>query len=554
MGRYRIDTPDGQSFEIEGPDGATDEQLDALVRQQIGDKFKNSPIKQNAPTYEQQDPETALIEDVGQGVAELGRGFAQGAGDVLDHAADWAQSGLNAAGNFVGAGNLGDTINSAWGSGQNDLAGAFGEARPGYEGLNGIGQFAGNVAATLPLAAVPGGAFTQGAAGGALLSDSDNVVGVAGDALIGGVGGKVGERVIRGAANLAAPQLDDGLQTLVREGVSVTPGQAARTRPGFANKVVAAAEDRASGLPFVGDAITRDRGRSIRTFDTAAINRSLSPIGQSLPEGTTSGRRAIKYAGDKLSEAYNDVLPQLSATGDSGFIDDLSRIHSEVGDIARYGQFERTLRQLGDRYFGNGTSLNGDAFKAIETRLGEKARRYARSPDADQQELGDAFEQVLGAVREMAARQNPAVADRLRAINKGWASLTQVERAGLTTSGEFGPAGYSQAVRNSSATARRRGYSRGEALNQDLSDAASDILPSDIPDSGTAGRWAQSNLLGLAAGAAGMVPYAVSKGVNAATLRNSYINPQLADLLRQGSRYAGIAAPAAISSISNGAP
>jgi hypothetical protein len=52
--------------------------------------------------------------------------------------------------------------------------------------------------------------------------------------------------------------------------------------------------------PFVGDMIDSGRRESVDTFNTAAINRTLAPIGERLPEGMVAGRRAIRHAGDQL--------------------------------------------------------------------------------------------------------------------------------------------------------------------------------------------------------------------------------------------------------------
>jgi hypothetical protein len=76
-----------------------------------------------------------------------------------------------------------------------------------------LGQFAGNMVGTAPLSALPGGALVQGAAGGALLSDSKDAGGVLRDAAIGAVAGKVADKAIgaigRGAGALLgkAPQV-----------------------------------------------------------------------------------------------------------------------------------------------------------------------------------------------------------------------------------------------------------------------------------------------------------------------------------------------------------
>ena len=70
-----------------------------------------------------------------------------------------------------------------------------------------IGEFAGNVAGTLPVMAIPGGIMAQGAASGALLSDKRTMGGVAQDAVIGAVAGKVADKAVKGVGKLASDML-----------------------------------------------------------------------------------------------------------------------------------------------------------------------------------------------------------------------------------------------------------------------------------------------------------------------------------------------------------
>lgn len=55
MGQLKVETPDGQSFVIDYPDGATDEQINGAVRQHLGGKFSSNPIKRNNPIVQGQE-------------------------------------------------------------------------------------------------------------------------------------------------------------------------------------------------------------------------------------------------------------------------------------------------------------------------------------------------------------------------------------------------------------------------------------------------------------------------------------------------------------------
>jgi N-acetylmuramoyl-L-alanine amidase len=70
-----------------------------------------------------------------------------------------------------------------------------------------VGEFAGNVVGTAPLALLPGGVMTQGAAGGALLSDATDAKGLARDAAIGAATGKLADIGLNKAGSLASTLL-----------------------------------------------------------------------------------------------------------------------------------------------------------------------------------------------------------------------------------------------------------------------------------------------------------------------------------------------------------
>lgn len=554
MPTYEITGKNGGVYELEAADDNAAKELETYINSRIdaGDPdIAQPPPNTQVLPWDKGAPAasgepvmggafTKAVDAVGNFGQSISNEFGKGI-DNLARAGEWA----------VGKVGLGDeyrALSETLGMAPSVDAAAANRGPDQYAGDNGFGQFIGGAIGTLPTAYL--GLLGGGAASGALLTDARDVGGVAADAGIGAASSLVGDRLIRGAAGLARPALNNSLQTLVNAGVRVTPGQAARSSGTALGDVIGAVEDKATSTAFTGDMIASRRRSGVEQFGRATINRALEPIGEALPDGQ-SGRRAVAYAGDRLSAAYDAVLPRLSATGDQQFVDDLAGIHQEASSMlpARVDQFNNILDGLG-RFWENGVRLDGRALKDIETRIGERVRRAAMSTDADQRELGDRLGDVLASVRDLAARQNPAEAETLSGINRGWKSLTQVERAAGNSRGDIAPAGYSQSVKQSSDTARRRGYARGEALNQDLADAASDILPSQTPDSGTAGRWAQQNVLGLGIGAAGALPQLSAQAITDAYTRRSMIAPNyIKQLLLGGAQAAPALAPASVNAL-----
>jgi len=612
--KLSVTTPNGKTYDIEAPDDATDADIQAEVLrvhpEAAGDLAPSTVQVEggrlpgpNEPGYSnfisagyQTDAHGNLLPKApDQRPVSQSQGFAEGFEKPWNNAADWLTQGINktipsareaATGNldlsmladpsalikmglagasYAGAalegnGNLqaGDAINKL--GAPLGMAPSVQAARDAQQQARdqspyqsgGLGKFAGEVTGAALLSRLPGGVFSQGAQGGALLTDTPNdALGVAKDAAIGGTLGKTGSAVLSAAGRVAAPAVNDGLRTLLDAGIRVTPGQAARAGGGF-GRIVGGVEDKAMSRPFVGGMITNARNQSLDDFARATINRSVEPIGAKLPDSisleTTAGARsAVRWAGDKLSAAFEEIKPRIRVqANDPAFLDDLTTVRNDiVSDMHpdRIKQYDNILKGLG-RFWQDGTELSGQAYKDVESRLTRNINQFARG-DGDQQQLSRALESVRDAMTDLAERQNPDVATTLKSLNTGWKSLTQVERAAGTSRSLPTPAGYSQAVKMSSDTVRRRGYSRGTALNQDLSDAASDILPSSIADSGTAGR-----IGGIRAGAVGLaqaLPYLAAQKVTPLLLKQNGPSPALAKLLEYGARGAPYVAPPLIS-------
>jgi hypothetical protein len=131
----------------------------------------------------------------------------------------------------------------------------------------------------------------------------------------------------------------------------------------------------------------------------------------------------------------------------------------------------------------------------------------------------------------MVARKNPDLQERLQKINEGWANYKRVERAAASTGaedGNFTAAQLQAAVKAMDRSKDKGSFARGDALMQDLSEAAKSVQASKVPDSGTPLRHA---VMATGAGIAGhsLIPGAeafmlpVAGGLAAASV--PYTNP-----------------------------
>lgn len=353
-----------------------------------------------------------------------------------------------------------------------------------------VGEFTGNVVGTAPLTLLPGGPLVQGAAAGAALTNAKDPLGVAIDATVGAAGNKGADIALRGLAPRLAPEV----KRLFDEGLSLTPGQ---VFGGAARGV----EDALTSVPLLGDIIKGGQRRSLIDLNRAATNRALTAIGEKLPKNIKPGHEAVEYATTRLGQEYDNLLPSLTAKADLPFIQQVQGRLSRVAEVLTPERTKQLRSIVENRVLGRFDRqtgvMAGETMKQVESELGNLVREYSKSTDADQRMLADGIKIVQDELRGLIARRNPAAADRLKALNEGWANLKIVQDAAGSSSsvgGVFNATRLNQAVTSKGGKAAS---SQKKARMQDLSDAAKDVLPAKVPDSGSAKR-----LLTGAAGAA----------------------------------------------------
>jgi hypothetical protein len=259
----------------------------------------------------------------------------------------------------------------------------------------------------------------------------------------------------------------------------------------------------------------------VDSFNRAAIDLALDPIGVKLPKTMELGRTAIDYANKKLGEAYDRLLPNTVFRADPVFNTELSNLRTLVTELPKdqARQFEAIFEnRVQKRLDPNGVML-GDTMKQVESELGKISRDYGSSADAAQRQLGSAVDEIRNLLRQNLQRNNPDQAAELEAINSAYARFVRVQAASsrrANTGGVFTPNDLSNAVRQTDTSVRKGRYARGNALMQDLSDPASAVLPQKVPDSGTAGRLAAMSALGLGAESGALSPYQIAAALGLA--------------------------------------
>jgi hypothetical protein len=341
-----------------------------------------------------------------------------------------------------------------------------------------------------------------GAGFGAGESNDDRL----GGAMLGAVAGAGGGALGRGAVS-AAGRFTGGVtgpaQQLYREGVTLTPGQIGeginQATPGGSTfgRMLKRREDRLAGFSGIGDAIGGAQERGLRDFNRAAFRNGVREV----PPGL--GEEAIDYANDTLvPAAYGRALDGQSFTPDAQFNQGIGSRLGEASQLpAMAGQAEFALQRSIAPFVDETDTITGRGMQKMMQELQRRGSRLDKSTDAD----GPDAANILAAARDdiggMVERQAPGVMDDFREANTIFRNTKILEDAtgrAMNTGGVFTPAQLGMAARQNAKKYGGR-YASQDRPFFDLQRAGQDILPSKVPDSGTAGRQAAGDgIIGMA--------------------------------------------------------
>lgn len=305
-------------------------------------------------------------------------------------------------------------------------------------------------------------------------------------------GGMFGRGLTRGAGRAATGVRDASAQYLRASGVPLTIGQAV-SQSGRLGRYMKGREDRLAGYSGIGDTINAQRRGGLEAFNRAAIDEGLAPIGAQAANQTGEG--AVETAGNAVSDAYQRALGGINLTRDRQFGLDMqaptvaaNRLPGEMGENARY-----TLAERVGRSFDPNGGLTGHNFQQAVRGL-EGDARAVRSA-AYGSDFGGIARDARGALEGMLDRQSPGSLPAYLDANAAYrnhAILADATSAAMNTDGLFTPAQLGQAARaNAKKFTGKISAATTDRPFFELQRAGQRILPSKVPDSGTAGRVAQ---------------------------------------------------------------
>jgi len=487
----QVRTPDGKVMTVKAPVGATDEQLMGFAKQQY--EAANPPVAAPAKNYQDMDP-------VELGLTAIGNIPKSGVQFVKDITAPIHSPVETAEGVY------------ALGKGLMQLA------IPGEQGGEDVARQVGQYFVD-----------RYGSIDAVIKTAVEDPVGVASDvaslfsggaSLVGKVGGKAGAIADKAAAvanavdpaTLAArgvgralkPRTNPALETLMAAGVKPTIGQTI-------GGAVGSLEEKLTSVPIVGDVISSGRARAAGDLTRAAFNRVLEPLGETAAD-LQPNRQGLAKVSDKLNNAYDNILDNVSFTIDDAFVDNVSKVVDETSTILTKEEIGRLNDIVSSKVFGrlagDADAIAGRNLKATQSELRKLASKFSRGGPGDS-EIGEALSKIHDEVTQGLIRHNPDQAAALKAVDSGYANYVRLRKAfsmaGKKSDG-LTPASLDAAVRATDQSVGKGDVARGRALMQDLSSAGVEVLGPKVPDSGTAGRAAAVGIPTLLAGGGAIEP------------------------------------------------
>jgi hypothetical protein len=383
-----------------------------------------------------------------------------------------------------------------------DLSGGVLAALGGEAGLArlGIGAGIGRAAAADTL---------YGAGAGAGASEDNRLGGAATGALAGLVGSLAGQGLTAGIGKMVGGVSDPSVRAVVDQQVPVTLGQAVG-QSGVLGRMVKSTEDRLAGFSGVGDVINARRTEGIHAMNAKAFDKALEPIGATV--GGKIGEDAVGEAQSLVSEAFTRALSGKVAGVDRQFITEATAAKNAIKGLPRLGgEVESSIDEVVNAYFDPATgTINGENMQALLQELGAIKRGYAGDPLGHR--VGKAISKVEDAVENLFRRQTPEVIPQYESAKKAFRRLSIIEDAvlraknkgGVFTPGQLGMADRTNAKKFSGTHAAAAG--KGEF--HDFQRPMQEVLPNEVPDSGTAGRVAMMAVPAAIASSGAGVGYA----------------------------------------------
>lgn len=304
-------------------------------------------------------------------------------------------------------------------------------------------------------------------------------------AVTAGLGSLGGQVIGKGLQKTFQGVTDPAVQYLTERGIPLTLGQTLGNRG-----VIGKTMNKMESLPIVGDMMGARRLDGMKAFEREALRDVVQPVGGNVTEGGTQG---LIQAQDAVSQAYRDALSGVNVSPDAQFITDAQAAMQAGAAVPKFGEdFTYAMNQEVGPLFGQTGNLSGPELQSALQSIGKIRSGFGKNPDAMAGYAADATGQMDDALSSLVGRQAPDVMPAYNAAKGAYSRLAPFEKArmGAVNQEAISPAQLARAVTtNTNKFGGRAAAARGDNLT-DLMRYGQEVLPSTVPNSGTADRMA----------------------------------------------------------------
>lgn len=325
-------------------------------------------------------------------------------------------------------------------------------------------------------------------------------------AALGAAGGFLGDRAMRATGSALRGVSDPAVQYLRERGVPLTFGQAVGNS-GTLGAMAKKLEDAATSLPGVGNTIDARRTEGLEAFNRALFDVGSETTGSQVTDYGAAGVQQMRRA---VQQAYRDALdPVTIDASDPDLVQDLGGAILAAQRIPNVNNAQdATLAAMQSRIDGAvdpaTDTISGRGFQEAYRGLARTRRERANTDYGH--ETGQVMRQSQDALAAALERQNPGAFQgfvNANAANRRANILAQSLNPNapdeLITPAQINRADFN----NASKLTGKIDAAAGNRPFYEIANAGQSVLPSSVPNSGTADRAWTGLALGGALGGGG---------------------------------------------------
>lgn len=504
MARFQITGPDGATYEINAPEGASDQDVLSYAQKEFGKTAQPPNVAANtepaaAPPA---NPERAPYSGIGEAAVGAGKALGTGLfkgmvglGTLPGNLESLLRAGTNSAAGMVGLeppmdpDTLAINYNDFMGRFENKFGPTYKPKTTAEKYIHALGEFApggalvGGVSKGTRAAQVAAPAIVSETAGQATEGTAFEPYARVAGALAGGTAANVGARTITPAPVQDAVKASH-VAELQKQGVtSLTAGQKT------GNSRVRALEDASMSMPGGGRAQQMQQ-KALEEFTGAALQKA------GIQGATRATEEVIEAGFTQLGQQYDQVGQVARVIGDKAFgmrigavASDYAKVTPPAQRVPLISKLTSDIRQASSKQGG----MTGQEYLGFRSNMRRAQRSMTNNPQA-KEALGRLVEQLdIQMIKSAPKNIRPKVRKYMQDLNEKYRNLIAIDAVTLRQ-GEKSAIGL---ISPQSLNAELKKQSKRHRTNRDLgrlAKAGDDILR-DLKSSGTAERTQAMNVI-----------------------------------------------------------